>query len=116
MFIETLIADSKFHQKEYLDKINELVEKIIKYELPNKTQFKLFQYYELIGCFGKAEDILYELIDIKYRGILAEGKSFYERLLNRSDNELLNGNLPRDEVQEGLAQIEKEIIQLNEMK
>ena len=107
IYVEAIIYDSRYNQKEYLKKLDKIVEKIIKYELPNQIQFKLFQYYEIIGYFGKAEDILYELIDLKYPNILFECKSFYLRLLNKSDEELLSGNLPRNEVNEGLDHIDR---------
>ena len=107
IYVEAIIHDSRYSQKEYLEKLDKIVEKIIKYELPSQIQFKLFQYYEIIGCFGKAEDTLYELIDLKYPNILFECKSFYLRLLNKSDEELLNGNLPRNEVNEGLDHIDR---------
>jgi hypothetical protein len=78
--------------------------------MPAHIKFKLFQYYELVGVYGKAEDILYELIEMKYSDILAEAKSFYLRLLDKSDQELIDGHLPREEVQEGLIQIEKKSV------
>jgi len=112
LYIEAIKCNSIYKQNEYLKKIDKIVEKMKEYELPGHIQFRLFQYYEIIGCFGKAEDILYELIDSKYPNILFEGKSFYWRLLNKSDKELIAGNLPRNEVNEGLDYIDNKSIEL----
>ncbi len=107
IFSEALLSDDRYRQQEYLEKIDKITGKIILYPLPDRIRFSLFCYYEHTGRFGKAEDMLYELIAVDYPDILAAGRSFYTRLLGKSDRELANGNLPRNEVREGLAQLEK---------
>ncbi|HLZ56550.1 MAG TPA: DUF6483 family protein [Ktedonosporobacter sp.] len=86
-----------------------LIDKLEEYELPNATKSKLFAYYEHIGQYGKAEDTLYELLesDQTNRELIEQGRDFYTRLLKKSDHELTEGNLAREEAEEGLAQLRK---------
>ncbi|HEY6951915.1 MAG TPA: DUF6483 family protein [Bacteroidota bacterium] len=70
-------------------------------------QKKLFTTYATIGRFSKAEDLLFDLIQ-QDASFSEEGKRFYQHLLNRSDEELEKGNLPRSEVLESLAELNKQ--------
>ena len=74
--------------------------------LPFSLQQKVFTTYATIGRFAKAEDLLFEMVkeDASFAG---EGRRFYEQLLKRSDEDLEKGNLPRAEVLESLAQLNK---------
>jgi hypothetical protein len=91
----------------HIERVQFVVNKLESMDLPLKTRYKLFRTNEMLGNLGKAEDLLYDLIQADYPGIRIEGKDFYERLLRKSDQELETGNLPRKEVEEGLAWIEK---------
>jgi hypothetical protein len=87
--------------------IDDIVKKLDAYELPLKTKSKLFQYYEKMGKYSQAEDALFEMIEAEDAGkdIVEQGIAFYTRLQQKSDAELLAGNLPREEVAEGLAHL-----------
>jgi tetratricopeptide (TPR) repeat protein len=74
--------------------------------IPTALQEKLFTTYGTIGRFSKAEDLLFDIIEAD-PSFITQGKQFYERLLKRTDDELVNGNLPREEVLEGLAQLNR---------
>jgi hypothetical protein len=76
--------------------------------LPLPTNRKLFQYNEKAGRYARAEDVLFEMLegDEVPSGLIAEGIAFYHRLMAKSDDELLLGNLSREELREGLAQVE----------
>lgn len=104
IYISALIADNFLVVAEHTGKIDELVHLVSPYALPAETQLLLLQHYELTGRYGKAEDMLYELMksqdDVHY--MLEQGRAFYLRLLGKGDAELANGNLPRNEVEEGL--------------
>jgi hypothetical protein len=86
--------------KQYVD---EIVEATAGMELPEESRLLLFAYYELAGLYGKAEDMLYDLL--KSTGdrsdIVESGREFYQRLLRLDDKTLREGNLPRNEVMEG---------------
>jgi len=106
-YIEALLANEDFRLKQYIQKVDFIIHKLKQNEIPNHLRYKLFQYYELFGRFAKAEDILFDLVDIGYPDIYSEGKAFFERLLEKTDYELEEGNLPREELKEGLVELQK---------
>ncbi len=75
--------------------------------LSRRTQAMLMQHYERIADFAKAEDLLHELIeaDPGDPAALDFGIAFYERLVGHPDSLLEEGNLPRAEVEAGLAEL-----------
>lgn len=77
--------------------------------LPTETNGMLMQHYERLGEFARAEDALFEILDAEpsQSELLEFGRMFYQRLLNRSDDALSMGNLPRAEVQAGLAELDR---------
>ena len=103
--MESLQRNPKIVKDNYIDKIQLIIKKIIDYELPVHIRFKLFQYYEIINNYAKAEDLIIELIEID-PVFKREAVEFYERLIQKSDDDLLTGNLPREEVLEGLTSLE----------
>ncbi|CAM3030704.1 DUF6483 domain-containing protein [Paenibacillus sediminis] len=80
--------------------IAELKERLKGYELPVKSEKLVLQYEEQQGHFDLAENALYRLLD-RHAASPAEAIAFYERLLQYSDEQLEQGGLPRDEVEEG---------------
>jgi hypothetical protein len=87
--------------------VEPLLRQLADYDLPPDVKELLWQHYELSGQFGKAEDWLFELLDVYPRpeGLVERGVAFYERLLAHDDETLEVGNLPRPEVEVGLAQL-----------
>ena len=65
---------------------------------------KLLFFYEYRKEYAKAEDYLFKLAEIRSDDSLQIGKSFYARLMNKTDQELEAGNLPRSEAEEGLLE------------
>ena len=67
------------------------------------------QHFEQIGSFGKAEDQLFEIIATEPNNpaVLDLGIGFYQRLLQENDPVLQEGNLPRTEVEAGLAELQE---------
>ena len=97
---------------EHRDSITEITTILEEYQLPAKTYDALMRYYETIGDFAKAEDLLYEWLDADPEFFasddpnpVASGIAFYERLLAKSDVELAQGNLPREEVESALKEL-----------
>jgi tetratricopeptide (TPR) repeat protein len=76
--------------------------------LPMELQRKLFAAYGTLGKFAKAEDLLFEIIE-RDPSFIREGKRFYEELLKRKDEELVKGNLPREEVTESLNELNQKM-------
>lgn len=83
--------------------IESLLEELSPYRLPAKTERLLPEYYEQTAQYAKAEDSLYRLLE-SGEEIGPDGEALYMRLLSKSDEELEAGNLPRDEVEQGLQE------------
>jgi hypothetical protein len=77
--------------------------------LPLKTNALLMRHYERTGQFAKAEDALFAMLETEPgNGELVNfGMAFYQRLLSLSDDALARGDLPRGEVNAGLAELER---------
>ncbi len=77
--------------------------------LPLETGGLLMRHYEQAREFANAEDALFGILDAAPASVelLDFGKLFYQRLLGLSDRVLAEGNLPRPEVQAGLAELER---------
>jgi hypothetical protein len=90
------------------ERIDLVIERVGECDIPSILLRPLFRYFEICGFYADAEDLLYELIESGAPGAREEGVAFYERLLARTDAELANGDLPRDEVEEGLRGIRGE--------
>lgn len=88
-------------------RINDIFSKIVIFDLPLSTKIRLFHYLEERKKYATAEDVLFNMIEESGRDltIRQEGIMFFERLLAKPDSELEKGNLPREEVEEGLFRI-----------
>jgi hypothetical protein len=75
--------------------------------LPAQTQAMLMHHYERTGAFAKAEDALFALLEAAPATpeVVEFGIAFYERLRGQSDAALVTGNLPRPELEAGLAEL-----------
>jgi len=91
------IEEGKFNKN-----IEEILNKLDYYELDKEMIFDIYKYYFQLGIFGKAEDKLYQLLDINYTGIIEEINKFYELLLKKDDRVLDIGNLSRNEIIEAI--------------
>jgi hypothetical protein len=107
LYMEALLHDGSLGTVQVMKDIRAAAEKTDFSGAPPRLRYKLFRYLELAGDFGRAEDVLYELIRETYPDILNEGRAFYRRLLEKSDDELKTGRLPRKEAEEGLSAMSK---------
>lgn len=87
--------------------IDEIINEIEEYELPKESRVFILRYYELVNKFDKAEDMLFDILEDtdNEEAIIEEGISFYKRLLEKSEEALDNGNLPLEEVQDGIERL-----------
>lgn len=76
--------------------IASLVNTLQGYALPEDTNYSLFCYYEETGSYQKADDALKALAKTpeEEKAVLKEREEFYNRLLDKSDAELLQGVFP----------------------
>lgn len=107
IFIELILRENKLCTEEFFNKIDEIVYITGQYELPLYSKSLLFQYYEVKGEYSKAEDMIFEILDENKdnKETIKKAKDFYERLKCKSEEELEKGNLPLDEVLDGLNQL-----------
>jgi tetratricopeptide (TPR) repeat protein len=105
--LEILLREGPFEFPEYAPGIDVLVKSLEGELLPLATNAGLMQYHESIGQYAKAEDALYRMLETEpsNRAAIEFGVLFYERLRRRTDEELASGNLPRPEVESGLAEL-----------
>ena len=77
--------------------------------LPAQTLALLMRHYERRGEFGKAEDALFGLLDMAPDAseVADFGLAFYERLRGQRDAALADGNLPRSELEAGVAELQR---------
>jgi tetratricopeptide (TPR) repeat protein len=90
------------------DAVATLLERLDEYDLAVRTKLLLWQHFEQMGDFARAENWMYEALedDRAPHDIIERATAFYHRLLDHDDADLVIGNLPRSEVEAGLAQIE----------
>jgi hypothetical protein len=91
-----------------LKKIDQLLESVTDAPLPSPVLRRLLLYLEDRGLYAKAEDVLYEWLERNDPEAVEQGNAFYARLLNRSDEELISGDLPRAEVIEGQSKLTRQ--------
>ena len=107
--LQILSRDGSLELPQYVPKVEALARKAKELlpRLPAETSLALMQYYERTGQFAKAEDELFASIENRDPSTawIEFGIQFYERLLRQSDLSLELGDLPRPEVQAGLAEL-----------
>ena len=102
IFVEVSLSQSSSVQNKD-QTINEIIEVIKHYKIPKESNQLRFRYYESIGHYDKAENVLFEMVNSNsIDNMIDEGFAFYERLKGKTPVELEDGNLPLDEVIEGL--------------
>lgn len=107
LFLSALAENEQLHSDAYFAKVTDLRNRLHQVPLPGHVTFKLYRFFEQRGEYARAEDLLFALLESGYPGIAEEGRAFFARLLAQSDAALQQGNLPRKEVLEGLADFEK---------
>jgi hypothetical protein len=104
LFLELLFRESEVLPKEYFAEIDLLIGKLSSYELSSELLQKLFRFYGIVRRYDIAENVLFELVE-RDPGFGSDGVKFYERLRTKSDEDLERGNLPRNEIDTGLAEL-----------
>jgi hypothetical protein len=109
LLLETLAREEVSALPDFVPKVEMLAAALGGAPLPLETQALLMQHYERSGQFGKAEDALFVMLEAApgNTGLVEFGVSFYQRLQGHSDASLAAGNLPRAELEAGLADLRK---------
>lgn len=109
LYLEAMHDDARLHLPSYVERVQEVAAALEEFEIPVDIRTRLMAYYEMSGAFGAAEDVLFDMLDDEEANALDIGEEFYERMLALSDDELSSGDLPRDEVIEGLERVRSSI-------
>jgi hypothetical protein len=104
--LQVLAQQDALEMPEFVPRIDLLVGALEGEPLPVPTTAALMQHYERSGAYGRAEDALFGILDAQgpNANLAKFGTQFYERLLRQTDEALELGNLPRGEVEAGLAE------------
>jgi hypothetical protein len=94
---------------EHAPTVERLEAALADYQLPFDTRRLLFQYHEQQGDFARAENDLFELLDLHSdtAAVAALGQGFYDRLEQRDDAELHTGNFSRPEIAAGRKELRR---------
>lgn len=90
----------------YAEKIATLIETLEDHAFEDQERLRFVLVYEAAHRYDQAEDLLFELLDAGVEGALERGLKLYQRLLYRKDEDLERGGLPREEVEQGLRELE----------
>jgi hypothetical protein len=106
LLLEVLARGEVFDYPEFVPKIEMLEGALKGTPLPPRTHAMLMQHHERAGEFAKAENALFAMLDAEPENgaIMEFGVGFYKRILAESDAALMEGGLPRAEVEEGLKE------------
>ena len=109
-FYKAYNEDDETNSK-YLDDAVEVAGELVNYELSLDLDKKIFKIYELANKFDKAEDTLFYMLRKTNDdgSMILEGMRFYNRLKERELDELKQGNLPIEEVEDGISELEKRL-------
>ncbi len=93
---------------EYAPEVEALVAVLAPYHLPIHLNQLLLRYYHKQGQLDKAENVLFEMVEQTPEDghILEQGITFYQIILAENDAFLLAGNLPREEAEASLAELQ----------
>jgi hypothetical protein len=112
LFLEAFLSkDEDCDLQYFFSDIDIIIEKICDYKVPLILQNKMIDYYIKTKTYDKAENILYEILEDNNfnKSVLEKGISFYEELLTKSDEDLQNGNLAREEIIESSSILKKKL-------
>lgn len=109
LYLEALLDNPVFQTKEYLEKINFILDELKNYHVSFQVLFKTMKYYELIGKYSQAENVLFDLVELNPVAARNEGLKFYERLQLLSDERLETGDYSREEITQGLRDFNEQL-------
>ena len=107
-FYKAYTEDDETNSK-YLDDAVEVSCELINYELSLDMDKKTLKIYELANKLDKAEDTLFYMLRKTNNdtNMILEGMRFYNRLKEEDYDKLILGNLPIEEVEDGISELER---------
>ncbi len=104
LLLETYLQGGEAVEPRHDELIDEICESFRGRPLPPDVLERLLACEELRGRYDRAENALFARLESK-PDFTGEGIAFYERLLAKSPDALAAGNLPREEVLEGMQEM-----------
>ncbi|MCB0282002.1 MAG: hypothetical protein KDF60_05425 [Calditrichaeota bacterium] len=106
-----ILFNSAFQNKEMLQKESRqsavyVCDELSVFDLDADILLEMHILYTYVGALSKAEDTLYLLQQKGLKDINLIAENFYSGLLKKNDNELQKGNLPRDEILDGIKRFQ----------
>ncbi|MFO1500972.1 MAG: DUF6483 family protein [Verrucomicrobiota bacterium] len=109
--LDVCLREGIFEMPEFVPKVEHFVTMIGVENLTLDLRAALLQFYERSGQYAKGEDALFWILELEPRNpaVIQFGIQFYERLSRQSDEALILGDLPRDEVETGLRELRERL-------
>lgn len=109
-FYKAYTEDDSIDAK-YLNDAVEVATELSNYEFSLETDKKIFKIYEMSNKFDKAEDTLFYILRKTDNdgSMILEGMRFYNRLKEKEHDELKKGQLPIEEVEDGINELERRL-------
>jgi tetratricopeptide (TPR) repeat protein len=109
-FYKAYTEDDETNSK-YLDDAVDVAMELSNYELSLDMDKKIFEIYELANKLDKAEDTLFYILRKTNNdgSMILEGMRFYNRLKEKEPDELVLGNLPVEEIEDGISELERRL-------
>jgi len=106
-YLKIRINSESSSQKELSQKIEEIIQKLGRYNYPNKTLYDLFCYFENNEQYAKAENTITTLAarPENNTNVKSELLSFYKRLLELEPKVLIANGLSRKQLQNKLKEL-----------
>jgi len=101
-----IVLSNENGTKDFHKNIDETIIKLANYEIDSGIEYEIYKYYVKRKLYGKAEDTLYQLLEKNYPNTRDEIGMFYKKLLEKDDGDLEKGNLPRNEIIDGINKLE----------
>lgn len=109
-FYKAYTEDDEINAK-YLNEAAEVADELSSYDFSLDIDKKILKLYELAHKFDKAEDTLFYMLrkTNNEESIVLEGMHFYNRLQKIEPEKLKQGNLPIEEVEDGISELERRL-------
>ena len=109
-FFKAYTEDDETNPK-YLKDASEVADELSHYEFSIDMDKKILKIYELDNKLDKAEDTLFYMLRKTNNdgSIILEGMKFYNRLKVQDHEKLESGNLPIEEVEDGISELERRL-------
>lgn len=109
-YYKAYMEDDEIDPK-YLEEAADVAMELTQYQFSLDMDLKIFKIYELANKFDKAEDTLFYMLRKTNNDgkIILEGMRFYNRLKEREMEELIEGNLPLEEIEDGISELERRL-------